>query len=263
MSTNFKDKTVVVTGGGVGIGLEIVKKFAGEGAKVTSADIKVTPELQEVTERSGGFALELDLSERQGCPKLIDETIERLGRIDVLVNNLGASPVRSSFLDTSDDAWEGLFNINFFSMVRATRSALPHLVKSQGVVVSIASVLSREPIIIQPDYCATKAAILNLSKTLSTEFGPDGVRFVCVSPGPTLTPQWTEPGGQIEQYAARAGVTPEEALNKLIPEELDLSLRRFVLPKEIANTVLFAASPQASAITGTELLVDAGMRKSV
>ncbi|AGI68665.1 short-chain dehydrogenase/reductase-family protein [Octadecabacter antarcticus 307] len=263
MTEQFKDKTVVVTGAGVGIGLEIARRLVAQGACVMSADITVTPELTKLTEESGGFALELDLGSRDGPPALIEAAVERSGQLDVLINNLGASPVRTSFLTTTDDDWARLFEINFFSMVRATRSAMPHLIKTKGAVVSIASILAREPIIIQPDYCATKAAILSLTKTISKEFGPDGVRAVCVSPGPTLTPQWTDPGGQIEQYAERAGVSPEEALRDTIPRDLDLDLRRFIRPSEIADAVLFAAGPHASAITGTEILVDAGMRGAI
>jgi NAD(P)-dependent dehydrogenase (short-subunit alcohol dehydrogenase family) len=263
MGNQFEGKTVVVTGGGVGIGLEIVRRMAAEGAAVVSGDIAMTPELADATKASGGVALELDLGSRSGPGKLIDAAIEKTGQLDVLINNLGASPVRESFLSTTDEDWARLFEINFFSMVRATRHAIPHLIKAKGAVVSIASVLAREPITIQPDYCATKAAILSITKTISKEFGPQGVRAVCVSPGPTLTPQWTEPGGQIDQYAQRAGVTPQEALMNTIPRDLNLDLRRFVQPSEIADAVLFAAGPYASAITGTEILVDAGMRNAI
>ncbi|MEM9012471.1 MAG: SDR family oxidoreductase [Pseudomonadota bacterium] len=259
----YARKRIVVTGAGVGIGLEIVRRLAAEGAQVSSADIRVTAELREIVEASGGAALELDLGTRDGPPKLIEAAVAAMGGLDVLVNNLGASPVREGFLATGDDDWSRLFEINFFSVVRACRAALPHLVESGGAVVSVASALAREPITIQPDYCATKAALLSLTKTLSKEFGPKGVRAVCISPGPTLTPQWTEPGGQIEQYAARAGVTVEEAVQTAIPAELGLDLRRFVQPSEIADAVLFAAGPHATAITGTEILVDAGMRNAI
>ncbi|MFD0915393.1 SDR family NAD(P)-dependent oxidoreductase [Pseudahrensia aquimaris] len=261
MAKRFDGKRVVITGAGVGIGLEIAKRFVADGAVVVSADIAVTDALKQVTTSCGGGAFELDLGSRQGPVELIERAIKIMGGVDILINNLGASPVREGFLQTTDDHWERLFNINLFSMVRATRAALPSLIENQGVIVNVTSVLAREPIVIQPDYCATKAAIMNLSRNIATEFGPQGVRIVNVSPGPTLTPQWTEPGGQIEQYAERAGVSPDEALKVTIPEDLGLALRRFVQPSEIADTVLFAC--EATAITGTELLVDAGMRRSV
>jgi NAD(P)-dependent dehydrogenase (short-subunit alcohol dehydrogenase family) len=260
---DFSGKRVVITGGGVGIGLEIIRSFAAAGARVCAADIVVTDAMQAAVQGAGGVALQLDLGQRGAPEKLVEASVAQMGGVDILVNNLGASPVREGFLQTSDDDWHSLFNVNFFSMVRATRAALPHLLESRGVVVSIASVLAREPLPIQPDYCATKAAILNVTQTLATEFGPKGVRFVVVSPGPTLTPQWTDPGGQIEQYAAKAGVTPEVALKTVIPEALGLALRRFVNPSEIANAVQFAASDAASAITGTEIIVDAGMHNAV
>ena len=263
MGNSFEGKRIVITGAGVGIGLEIANQFADQGARIAAADLKVTDGLREVAARSGGFVLELDLAERASAPALIAAAVDRLGGVDVLVNNLGASPVRNSFLETTDDDWERLFQINLFSMVRATRAALPHLIDTKGVIVNITSVLAREPIIIQPDYCATKAATLNIAQNLAAEFGPKGVRVVCVSPGPTLTPQWTEPGGQLEQYAERHGCTPEEARDRAIPEELGLSLRRFVMPEDIAHTVLFAASPHSRSLTGTEIVVDGGMHQSV
>jgi NAD(P)-dependent dehydrogenase (short-subunit alcohol dehydrogenase family) len=260
---DFEGKVVAVTGGGVGIGLEIIKIFAASGAIVCSADLVVTDGMRKATEASGGFSLQSDLGKPEGPPKFVQEVIGKHGKIDVLVNNLGASPVHESFLKTTDEHWERIFNVNLYSMVRATRAALPSLMSSRGVVVSIASVLAREPRTIQPDYCATKAALLNLNQTLATEFGPAGVRFVCISPGATLTPQWTNPGGQVEQFAKQRGITPDEAMRVAIPKELGLSLQRFVQPDEIAKAVKFAASDAASAITGSEIVVDAGMRNSV
>ena len=117
-----------------------------------------------------------------GPGRLIDAACEAMGGLDVLINNLGASPVRTSFLETTDDDWHRLFEINFFSMVRACRAALPHLTRHRprGVIVSIGSVLARQPLTIQPDYCATKAALLSITRTLSKEFGPAGVRTLCV-----------------------------------------------------------------------------------
>lgn len=263
MSQEFNGKTIIITGAGVGIGLEIARQFADQGGRIAAADLRVTDDLRRVADASGGFAVELDMSHRESAATLVNETLSRLGAVDVLVNNLGASPVREGFLQTTDDDWEKLFQINLFSMVRTTRAALPALIDSKGAIVNITSVLAREPITIQPDYCATKAATLNIAQNIAAEFGPQGVRVVNVSPGPTLTPQWTEPGGQLEQYAERHGCSPEEARDRAIPQELGLSLERFVLPEDIAHTVLFAASPKSKALTGTELVVDSGMHRSV
>lgn len=261
--SEFEGMRVAITGAGVGIGLAIARQFAAEGARVAAADIRVTDELMRICGDCGCSALSIDLASREGGPALIEAATTAFGGLDVLVNNLGASPVRSGFLDTSDDDWENLFHINLFSMVRATRAALPHLIEAKGTIVNITSVLAREPITIQPDYCATKAAALNIAQNLSAEFGPKGVRVVNISPGPTLTPQWTDPGGQLEQYAERHGCTPEEARDRAIPEALGLSLRRFVMPEDIARTVLFAASPKSQSLTGTEIVVDGGMHRSV
>lgn len=134
---------------------------------------------------------------------LIHAAAERHGRMDVLVNNLGVTRPRSSFLDVDDAEWQRVFDLTFFSAVRTSRAALPHLLADNGgAIVNISSVNARLPFPMVVDYSAAKAALSNLTKALSEEFAPQGVRVNAIAPGPVRTPFWTAPGGFADVAAA-------------------------------------------------------------
>jgi len=263
MDLHLTAKRVVVTGAAGGIGLAIVQAFVAEGCRIVAADIATSSELTAAVAPTGGLALVADLGTRTGPPLLIASALDQMGGIDILVNNLGISPHRRGFVDASDDDWQHTFEVNLMSAVRSTREALPALLKQGGVIVSLASALGREPTHTMPDYCSLKAATLALTRMLGEEFSPRGVRAVAISPGPTLTPQWTSPGGNLDAMARSEGVTRDMAERHLVPRDLRLSLGRMATSAEIAAAVVFAASPVCGAMTGSEIVVDAGMLKAV
>lgn len=265
MDLGLTDKVAVLTGGGAigGIGWATVKELRAEGVKVVMGDITVEPGYAELTADGGVVTLEVDLAVPAGAPKLIDRALKQFGRLDILINNLGISPVREGFLETTDDEWLTTISVNLLSGVRASRAALPHLLKTGGVIVNLGSTLGSTPLTTMADYSAIKAAVLNLTKSLSEEFGPKGVRVLAISPGPVRTPQWTKPGGQLENMARRANTDVETMRTKLIPERLHLTLGRMVESEEIAAAVVFAVSPRASAMTGAQLVVDNGCLKVI
>ena len=113
------------------------------------------------------------------------------------------------------------------------------------------------------DYSASKAALLNLTKALSEEFGPQGVRVNSVSPGPTLTPWWTEDGGAGDIVGGWTGSDRAGVIARVAPDQMQLTTGRFVEPQEIADAVAFLASPRAASTTGAEFVVDAGMLKAL
>ena len=131
----------------------------------------------------------VDLGDAGGPDLLIHAAAERHGRLDVLVNNLGATRPRSSFLDIDDAEWRHVFDLTFFSAVRTSRAG------DGGAIVNISSINARLPFPTVVDYSAAKAALSNLTKALSEEFAPQGVRVNAIAPGPVRTPFWTDPGG--------------------------------------------------------------------
>jgi NAD(P)-dependent dehydrogenase (short-subunit alcohol dehydrogenase family) len=262
MELELKDKVAVVTGAGKGIGLATVRALVREGALVVAGSRSATPELTTLSEESGVHVELLDLASPSGPGALVDAAMAEHGRIDVLVNNLGATKPRGGFLNVSDEDWQRSIEINFLSAVRACRAALPHLLDGGGVIVNIGSINARLPFPDVVDYSAGKAALTNLAKALSEEFAPRGVRVNTIAPGPVRTPLWMGPGGFAEQAGAAAGITPEEAVATIVPQSMGISTGRITEPEEVADLVVFLASARAANITGAEFTLDGGHIKT-
>lgn len=260
---NLTEKVAVVTGGSKGIGLAVAEAFGREGARVVVGSRTETPELAALRERFDVAFHPVDLADADAADALIQEAAARHGRIDVLVNNVGATSPRSSFLDVDDAAWERALNMTFLSAVRASRASLPHLLAhGEGAIVNISSINARLPFPMVVDYSAAKAALSNLTKALSEEFAPRGVRVNAVAPGPVRTPFWTAPGAFADTVAAGTGGTAKEALDEVVPQQMGISTGRITEPQEVADLVVFLASPRAGNITGAEFVIDGGQIKT-
>jgi NAD(P)-dependent dehydrogenase (short-subunit alcohol dehydrogenase family) len=200
--------------------------------------------------------------------EVIARAVERFGRLDVLVNNAGGPPPgatlpRFGFFELSDADWRDMFEFNLFSAVRASRAALPLLVESgDGAIVNVSSAHGRQPSAVNVDYGAAKAAMINLTKALSDELAPQGVRVNGVCPGPVKTPWWTDEGGAADVIAAQTGADRDSVLNTVAPEMMQLSTGRLADPQEIADAIVFLASPRSASTTGTEMVVDSGFLKA-
>ena len=150
-------------------------------------------------------------------------------------------------------------DVNFYSMVRACREVIPHMVKQGGgSIVSIASECGRQPDVFFVDYSVSKAAMLSLNKALANEFGPSGIRANIVSPGPTRTPPWDDPGGFGQSLAKEFGLSKEEAIDHFAKEVRKLPLGRLGRPQDVAAAVVFLASDLAAQVTGSEYCVNGG-----
>src|SRR3954462_9610054 len=232
MDLGLTDKVAVVTGASKGIGLAVTRAFVEEGARVV-AGARSSENLEEI-ERVTGVAL--DLAAPEGPARLIDRAIDEHGRVDVLVNNVGAVRLRlEGFLGTSDAEFEWAMQINFFAALRATRAALgPMLKQGAGAVVNVASVNA----FFQPDagvidYGAAKAALVNLTKSLAQEFGPRGVRVNAVSPGPVATDLWLGDHGVAATVAAASGVDADTARAQIVAGLGGFATGRFTTPQEV------------------------------
>jgi NAD(P)-dependent dehydrogenase (short-subunit alcohol dehydrogenase family) len=256
-------QTAVVTGAGRGIGLAVTTALLAAGCRVVAGSTKRTEGLGALIESGAELiVVEADLATPEGPGDLVATAVAEHGGVDILVNNVGAvRPRLDGFLATTDADWDWTFTINFMAAVRATRAALPHLVATgAGRIVTVSSVNSRlaDPLVV--DYCAAKAALSNFCKSLSKEFGPKGVRVNLVSPGPVETPLWQGEGGVAATVGERLGVDPAEVARNAAAA---MVTGRFTRPSEVADLVLFLASPRSGNMTGSDHLIDGGMLDSL
>ncbi|MGW2093586.1 SDR family NAD(P)-dependent oxidoreductase [Promicromonospora sukumoe] len=264
MDLELAGKVAVVTGASKGIGLAITRALVAEGANVVAGARTVTDELVALSDAGQVLAVAIDLSEPDAPAELVSRAAH-FGGLDVLVNNVGAvKPRTTGFLDVTDDDWATTLNLNLMAMVRTTRAAIPLLVeRGGGNVVTVCSVNAYLPDPGVIDYSATKAAVWNLSKSLSKEFGAQGLRFNTVSPGPVSTPLWLGENGVAATVAKSMGVTPEEARRRIVEAGGGFSTGRFTEPEEVADLVLLLAGSRAGNVTGADFLIDGGLTKEL
>jgi NAD(P)-dependent dehydrogenase (short-subunit alcohol dehydrogenase family) len=263
MDLELTGRVAVVSGASKGIGLAIVGTLLDEGARVVATSRRSSPELEALD----GDLLHVpaDLMDPAAPTEVIARAVEAFGGLDILVNNAGGPPPGSrlphdGFLGRADADWRAMFEFNLFSAVRASRAAIPLLLeRGGGAIVNVTSAVGRQPQQFNLDYAAAKAAMSNLTKALSEEFGMHGVRVNGVSPGPVLTPWWTDAGGVADVFAAQSGTDRESALATVAPQMMQLTTGRLVEPREIADAVAFLASDEAGYITGHVLAVDGGL----
>jgi NAD(P)-dependent dehydrogenase (short-subunit alcohol dehydrogenase family) len=257
MNYELTNRVVVISGAGSGIGLACCRMFLEEGAIVVVGDLdpSAAGALSDAV-----TAVAVDLSSTTGAEQLVSAAVEAHGGVDVLVNNVGVFPFRDSFLTVSDADWDATMDVNFYSMVRACRAALPHMVKrGRGAIVSVASDVGRAPDRFFVDYSVSKAAVLMLSKAISIEFGPAGIRSNCVSPGPTRTPAWDKPGGFADSLADEYGLGKEQAIEHFAKEVRKLPLGKLGDPADVARVIAFLASDVSKHVTGADYTVDGGI----
>ena len=261
MDLRLTDKIAVVTGASKGIGLAVTRALLEEGARVVAG----ARGIESLSAIDGVTPVALDLAAPDGPGRLVQRALDAHGRVDVLVNNVGAVRLRlEGFLGTSDEEFEWAMQMNFFSALRATRAAIvPMLKQGRGAIVNVASVNS----FFQPDagtidYGAAKAALVNLTKALSQEFGPRGVRINAVSPGPVSTDLWLGKGGVADTVAKATGVDAETAQKNIIASIGGIATGRFTTPEEVATLVVFLASERTGNVTGTNYVIDGGLIKT-
>ena len=145
-----------------------------------------------------------DLADADAPSRVVDSTVDALGGLDVLVNNVGLA-VHARFEDVADADWDAMWNLNVMGYVRAIRAALPHLRASRGTIVNVASTAGKRPSAGMPHYSVTKAAVLSLSRLVADVYAADGIRCNAVTPGPTATAAWLGEGGARGPAGRRPG----------------------------------------------------------
>ena len=258
MNLELTGKVAVVTGANKGIGLAITESLLAEGAYVVAGSLSTEnlDALDRVT------AVSVNLLDADGPALLVQRAVDDYGRLDVLVNNVGAVRIRiGGFLATSDDEFEWALRMNFFTGLRAIRAALePMLEQGSGSIVNVASVNSFfQPDAATVDYGAAKAAVVNLSKSLSQEFGPKGIRVNCVSPGQVSTDLWLGEHGVAETVAKATGVDADTIRESATAA---IATGRFTTPQEVATLVTMLASDRTANVTGVNYVIDGGLIKT-
>ncbi len=237
MDLGLHGSVCLVTGSTGGIGLVTAELLRAEGATVVT------------TGRSGGD-IQADLSQAGEPERVVAETLERHGRLDVLVNNVGGTEIRK-LEDLTDDDWQASFEINLLSAVRATRAALPGMrERGAGTIVNVSSTAAKRPSTGMPDYSVMKAALLSFSRLVADLYAKDGVRCNAVTPGPTATQAWLGDGGLADQQGQRDEVLAKVGAGR--------PLGRLAEPEEIAAVIAFLCSPRASYVTGAAWSADGG-----
>jgi NAD(P)-dependent dehydrogenase (short-subunit alcohol dehydrogenase family) len=247
----------IVTGASRGIGRAIAQQLAGDGhAVVLVARSRDALDTLAASLPRESLLLDADLRERDAAQRVVDAALQRFGRIDVLVNNAGATP-RGDFLAFSDADWDDGFALKFFGAMRLCRAAWPALVASQGCIVNIAGIGGRTGNAEFAIGGSVNAALLNLTKGLADRGVRDGVRVNAVNPSSIATERTQL---RIDRLAAERGIAPQQAADELARQ---LRVARFGTPQEIARVVAFLASDAASYMQGAIVDVDGGQTRTL
>jgi NAD(P)-dependent dehydrogenase (short-subunit alcohol dehydrogenase family) len=251
-------RTAVITGGAKGLGREIAGALltAGYQVAISGRDKDALAETAVALDPSGVRVLPVacDIRNEQAVTDLTEATLNRFGRIDVLVNNSGIAGPTAPLWETAPDDWLDTLQTNVYGTFLCCRAVLPAmLAQGTGSIVTIGSMTGKRPLFGRTGYAASKTALIGLTRTLAAEAGPFGIRVNLISPGPL-------DGKRIRQvFAAQArqrGITAEQAQAEMVSES---PLRRLVPQSDVASAVVFLAGPQSASVTGEDLNVSAGI----
>ena len=258
MELGLKGRGVIVAASSQGIGRAAAHAFAREGAQVAMC-ARTEKTLREAAEKIRGdtnaeiYAEKVDVTDSGAVQHFVENVAKRFGRIDVCVTNAGGPPAKN-FLSISTDEWRKAVDMNFMSVVHLAKAVIPHMqLHKWGRIITITSVSVKQPITDLVLSNAVRAAVVGLVKSLSNEFGKDGILVNNVAPGYTATERLQELAGV---RALAAGTSPEEIYRSWAAET---PVGRLGQPGEIADLILWLASERAAYVTGQTVLADGGI----
>jgi len=257
MDLGLKGRGVIVAASSEGIGRATAEAFAREGAQVAMC-ARTEKTLREAADaiRSAGaevYAEPMDVTDGSAVQRFVENVAKRFGRIDVCVTNAGGPPAKN-FLSISNEEWRKAIDMNLLSVVYLAKAVLPHMQRHRwGRIITITSVSVKQPVAELILSNSVRAAVVGLVKSLSNEFGKDGILVNNVAPGYTATERLKELAGV---RALASGVTPEQIYQSWAAAT---PVRRLGQPGEIADVILWLASERAGYVTGQTVLADGGI----
>ncbi len=247
-------KRALVTGGASGIGRAVVERFVAEGAAVALADLdgETARAVAHALRTRGARVVAIvgDVSRLEDAERMVAEAVAFLGGLDILINNAGIETI-GSVTTARDDEWEWQIAVNLNGVYRMSRFAIPEIIRAGGgAIVNVASVGGLVAVREFSAYGASKAAVIQLTRSMAADYAEHGIRVNCICPGPVDTPL-------LERACRRVpgGRSPEEV--RQMYANLTL-LKRIARPEEIAACIAFLASDDASYVTGAVLVADGG-----
>jgi 3-oxoacyl-[acyl-carrier protein] reductase len=262
MDLGLKSKVVLVTGASKGIGKAVAIEFAREGA-----DLAICARQKGPVEETAAFLRDLgarvvsatvDVTQQEQVEAFVNKVVETYGKIDVLVNS-AVNTKAGTFMQSSNEDWRKLFEVEILGVVNCCRAVIPQMQKRQwGRIINISSRQGIEPT--GPYFIrdgALKAALGNLTKSLSTAVAKDGITINCVSPGMIETPLHSDPGALLDQLVTITGRTRKELLDDMAAK---IPAGRVGTVEDVAPAVVFLASDKASYFAGANIVMDGGVR---
>jgi NAD(P)-dependent dehydrogenase (short-subunit alcohol dehydrogenase family) len=246
------NKVAIITGGARGIGRAIALKFAENGCKTVIADVRADEAAETIKQislrNSEGLFVNCDVSNNAQVRNMVDEAINKFGKIDILVNNAAISPPERSFIDITEEEWDRTLAVNLKSVFLCCKAVVPHMKEQKyGKVINVASVGAIAPSKFMADYCAAKSGVVMLTQCLAIDVAADNICVNAVLPGITRT--------ELHDAVIPKGMSKDEyfsRLDKIIP------LGRVADPEDIADVALFLASDLSRYVTGDRIIAGGG-----
>jgi NAD(P)-dependent dehydrogenase (short-subunit alcohol dehydrogenase family) len=248
----LKDKIVIITGAGSGIGKSTAALFASEGATVIIADVHKDSGKAAVTEieATGGNAVFIpcDVTDASSTTVMADQVVNTFGRIDVLFNNAGISGV-GAVHEVSEEVWERVMRVNVTGVFLTCKAVLPYMMKTKkGSIINMSSGIAEIGVAERASYSASKGAVLSLTKAMQVDYAPYGIRVNALLPGTIMTPF-------VEGYL-KTSLDPEASVAAIKRRQLGGELGK---PEDVARAALFLASDESEFVMGSPLYVDGGL----